>query len=272
VGDGVNKDRYVIDSSLQYAYLASRDTTRFLPFLLPHLRSGQHVLDVGCGVGAIALDLAATAQPARVVGVDPDEAQIALARTSAVQRAIGNVRFEVGSAYEIPFPNCSFDVVYANAVVFYLREPALALAEMRRVLRPGGLAAVSDDNLSTIVFSPDLPELRLAASLFERAVAHEGGNTRYSQHLRGLMLDAGFARTEGFAHAPEVYGNAEATRRFADLVIGLLMSPTIATTAIDECWATQAGLDAVIDVLNSWALRPDAFAAWLYCAALGWID
>jgi SAM-dependent methyltransferase len=268
----VNKDRYVIDSSLQYAYLASRDTTRFLPFLLPHLRSGQHVLDVGCGVGAIALDLAATAQPARVVGVDPDEAQIALARTSAVQRAIGNVRFEVGSAYEIPFPNCSFDVVYANAVVFYLREPALALAEMRRVLRPGGLAAVSDDNLSTIVFSPDLPELRLAASLFERAVAHEGGNTRYSQHLRGLMLDAGFARTEGFAHAPEVYGNAEATRRFADLVIGLLISPTLATTAINECWATQAGLDAVIDVLNSWALRPDAFAAWLYCAALGWND
>jgi hypothetical protein len=90
--------------------------------------------------------------------------------------------------------------------------------------------------------------------------------------LRGLMLDAGFARTEGFAHAPEVYGNAEATRRFADMVIGLLRSPTIATAAIDEGWATQAGLDAVIDVLNAWAPRPDAFAAWLYCAALGWID
>jgi SAM-dependent methyltransferase len=268
----VTEDRYVIDSSVQYDYLAGRDTTTFLPFLLPHLRPGQHVLDVGCGVGAIALDLAATAQPARVVGIDPDEAQITLARTSAVQRAIANVTFEVGSAHEIPFPDCSFDVVYANAVVFYLREPARVLAEMRRVLRPGGLAAVSDDNLSTIVFSPDLPQLPLAASLFERAVAHEGGNPRYSQHLRGLMLDAGFARTEGFAHAPEVYGNAEATRRFAGMVIGLLRSPTIATAAIDEGWATQAGLDAVIDVLNAWAPRPDAFAAWLYCAALGWID
>lgn len=128
---------------------------------------------MGCGVGAIALDLAATAQPARVVGVDPDEAQIALVRNSAVQRAIGNVKLEVGSAYEVPFSNCSFDVVYANAVIFYLREPARALTEMRRLLRPGGIAAVSDDNLSTIVFPPDLPELRLAASLVESAVAHE---------------------------------------------------------------------------------------------------
>ena len=268
----MSEDRYVIDPSVQHTYVASRDASTFLPFLLPYLQPGQSILDVGCGVGAIALDLAVTAQPANVVGVDPDEAQIALARKSAVQRAMGNVTFEVGSAYEIPFPTGSFDVVYANAVVFYLREPVRALAEMRRVLRPGGIAAVSDDDLSTIVFSPDLPELRLAASLFERAVAHEGGNTRYSQHLRGLMLEAGFARSEGFAHAPEVYGKAEATQWFADFVIGLLSSPTIAETAVTEGWATQAELAAVIAVLKSWAPRPDAFVAWLYCAALGWVD
>lgn len=272
VGGDMTEDRYIIDPSVQHGYVAHRDAATFLPFLLPHLRPGLSILDVGCGVGAIALDLAATAQPARIMGVDPDAAQIALARKSARQRGVGNVNFEVGSAYEIPVPDSSFDVVYANAVVFYLREPVRALAEMRRVLRPGGIAAVSDDDLSTIVFSPDLPELRRAASLFERAVAHEGGNTRYSQHLRGLMLDAGFARSEGFACAPEVYGNAEATRWFADFLIGLLSAPTVAETAVNEGWATQTELDSVVAVLNSWAPRADAFAAWLYCAALGWVD
>jgi ubiquinone/menaquinone biosynthesis C-methylase UbiE len=49
--------------------------------------------------------------------------------------------------YELPFDDASFDVVYANAVLRYLREPVRALVEMRRVLRPGGLAPASDDDL-----------------------------------------------------------------------------------------------------------------------------
>jgi SAM-dependent methyltransferase len=240
--------------------------------LLPYLRPGLSILDVGCGVGAIALDLATTTQPLHVMGVDPDAVQIALARKSAEQRAIANVSFEVGSAYEIPVPDGSFDVVYANAVLIYLREPVRALAEMRRVLRPGGVAAVSDDDLSTLVFSPDLPELQRAASLFEQSIAHEGGDSRYSRHLRGLMLDAGFARSEGFACAPEVYGNAATTRWWADLLIGVLNAPTAAQTAVNEGWTTEAELHAVIAALDSWARRDDAFAAWLYCAALGWVD
>jgi ubiquinone/menaquinone biosynthesis C-methylase UbiE len=264
------EQRYVIDESVQHGYVGSRDARTFLPFLLPHLRSGMDVLDAGCGVGSIALDLATMIAPGRVTGIDPDAGQIDAARRSASERGIENAEFQTGSVNELPFAEESFDVVYANAVLIYVRDPIRALAELRRVLRPDGLAAVSDDDLGTIVISPDVPEMRLAAQLFERAVVHEGGNPRYSHHLRGLMLQAGFARTQGFALAPEVYGDPESTRWFADFAVGLFSAQSMSDVILAEAWATRAELDAMIAALRDWADRPDAFASWLYCAALGW--
>lgn len=262
--------RYVIDESVQRRYVGKRDARTFLPFLLPHVRPGMAVLDAGCGVGSIALDFAPMVAPGRVVGIDVDPGQVEAARRSAAERAIDNAEFVTASVYELPFEAASFDVVYANAVLLYVREPVRALVEMRRVLRPGGLAAASDDDLGTFVMSPDRPELRLAPRLFERAVAHEGGNARYSRHLRTLMLEAGFARTQGVAHAPEVYGDAASTRWFADFAIGLFGAPSMTEVILREGWASRAELDAMIAGLGDWADLPDAFVSWLYCGALGW--
>jgi ubiquinone/menaquinone biosynthesis C-methylase UbiE len=228
------------------------------------------VLDVGCGVGSLALDVAGRVAPGRVVGIDPDAGQIEAARRSAADRGVDNAEFRLGSAHHLPFPESGFDVVYANAVLMYVREPVRALEEMRRVLRPDGLAAVSDDDLATIVTSPDLPELRLGAELFRRAVVREGGDPSYSRHLRALMLEAGFARTRGIADAPEVYGDAEATRWFADFAIGVLSAPSMVEVIVGEGWATPAEIEALGAAFRAWGERPDAFATWLYCGALGW--
>jgi SAM-dependent methyltransferase len=268
----VEEQRYVIEETVQQRYVANRDAKTFLPFLLPHLHPGMDVLDAGCGVGSIALDLAPTIAPGRIVGIDLDPEQIELARKTAAERRIENVEFTTGSVLELPFDEATFDVVYANAVLFYLREQKPALVEMRRVLRPGGLAAVSDDDVSTVAVSPDWPELELAPRLFEMAVAHEGGNARYSRHLRTLMLEAGFARTEGVAHAPEVYGTEERTRWFAEFAVGLFGAPVMSQVIVDQGWASRDELDAMLAAFRRWGELPDAFAAWLYCGALGWVD
>jgi SAM-dependent methyltransferase len=262
----------VIDESVQHGYVGDRDARTFLPFLIPHLRPGLDVLDAGCGVGSIALDLASAIAPGRMTGIDADAGQVEAALRSAAERGVENASFGTGSILDLPFADASFDVVYANAVLQYVREPVRALAELRRVLRPGGVAAVSDDDMATFVITPGPPALRRAPELFERAVAHEGGNTRYSRHLRALMLEAGFARTEGFALAPETYGDAESTRWFADFATGLFRAPRMADVIVGEGWATRDELDETIAALNEWGDRPDAFAAWLYCAALGWVD
>ena len=87
--------------------LAARTASREVAFFLSHLRSGMRVLDVGCGPGSITLGLAEVVAPAEVVGVDLQPAQVEQARALATERQATNVRFEVASIYELPFPNGS---------------------------------------------------------------------------------------------------------------------------------------------------------------------
>lgn len=96
---------------------------------------GLDVLDVGCGDGALMTRLSRTG--ARVTGVDPDPAMLAAARQRAEALAIP-FALHRGAAEALPFADCSFDRVVAVAVLCFIETPDLAIAEMARVLRPGG--------------------------------------------------------------------------------------------------------------------------------------
>lgn len=111
------------------------------PHLVAHLRSGQRLLDLGCGPGTITVDLAARVAPGDVVGIDPAEEVIERARANAAAADGGtppNVRFEVGDAYGLTFDDGSFDVVHAHQVLQHLTDPVAVLREAHRVLAPGG--------------------------------------------------------------------------------------------------------------------------------------
>jgi ubiquinone/menaquinone biosynthesis C-methylase UbiE len=94
----------------------------------------MQVLDCGCGPGSITVDVAQRIAPGTVVGIDVDAVQVEQARRLAGERGIANARFEVGSVYELPFPDASFDAAFANNVLNHLGDPLRALLEMRRVL------------------------------------------------------------------------------------------------------------------------------------------
>jgi ubiquinone/menaquinone biosynthesis C-methylase UbiE len=228
------------------------------------------VLDAGCGVGSIALDLAQRVAPGRVVGVDFDPGQIEVAQRSAAARGLDNAEFFTASVYELPFADASFDVTCSVAVLMYLREPVRALAEMRRILRPDGLAAVTDDDRGTVVISPDRPELRLIERVYQRAVVQEGGNPRRSPDTRALMLEAGFARSEGVAHAPQTYGDGASTRWFAQLEVDYLRDQSTREQIVAAGWASLEELDTAAAAWEEWADHPAAFHSVLYCGALGW--
>jgi ubiquinone/menaquinone biosynthesis C-methylase UbiE len=261
------------DQQVQVAYVSGRRAARWVPFVLPHLRPGMRVLDVGCGLGSITLDLAERVAPGEVVGVDRDAGQLELGRAAAVARELGNVRFEVGTVYELPFAAASFDAALAHTLLFHLCEPLRALQELRRVLVPGGLAAVSDDDWSTWVVVPEDSAMHWMMRTFApREVAANGGNPFYVRNLRRLLLDAGFARAEGLALAPEYYGTLEETRGYAAMCERILRTPEVARRAVAQAWVSADELEAMIAGVRAWGERPDAFAAVLYCAALGWVD
>jgi ubiquinone/menaquinone biosynthesis C-methylase UbiE len=108
----------------------------FLDWLAP--KPGLRWVDVGCGSGAFSERIVDRCQPAEVQGVDPSEGQLAFARTRPAARL---AQFQHGDAMALPFSDSSFDVAVMALVIFFVPDPVKGLAEMVRVLRPGGTMA-----------------------------------------------------------------------------------------------------------------------------------
>src|SRR5688572_8053757 len=102
------------------------------------LPKGLQFLDVGCGNGAFTEVLAAGAAPSELAGVDPSKEQIAFAK---VRERTKFAQFYVGDAQALPFPDGSFDVALMALVISFVSDPAKAVSEMARVVRPGGVVA-----------------------------------------------------------------------------------------------------------------------------------
>jgi len=247
-----------------------RRAAQWVGFFLPHLKPGLSVLDCGCGQGSITLDLAELVAPGHVVGVDMDQGQLAIARQAAMVRGVTNVSFHHGNAYELPFVDASFDAVLAHTLLFHLSDRGRALREFRRVLKPGGMVAVSDDNLDTFTMAPEEPAVRKFMEISIQRLRFSGGDPTYSPQLRGLLLQAGFVKTEGHAVAADSSGTLAETRRWARFVTQLWRNPIIVQQIIDQGWASQTEIDQILDGIQHWAERPDAFLAVMYCAAIGW--
>ena len=129
------------------------DAGPYLTFLQPAtdaliqaagLKPGHVVLDIGTGFGDPALDAArAVAPEGKVVGVDLSEERLKQARQRARRHNLSNVEFQEMDALQLRFPDDSFDAVISRLVVVYYADPSPFLAEIRRVLKPGGRAALA---------------------------------------------------------------------------------------------------------------------------------
>jgi len=108
----------------------------FLDWLAP--KSGLRWLDVGCGNGAFTEMLVERCAPVSVDGIDPSEAQLVFARTRPASRV---AVFCQGDAMSLPFPDDSFDFAVMPLVISFVPNPAMGVAEIARVVCPGGTAA-----------------------------------------------------------------------------------------------------------------------------------
>ena len=239
-------------------------------FLLPHLRPGMRLLDCGCGPGSITLGLAAVVAPGQVLGIDRERRQVERARSLAADQGQANTCLILGDLCALPFPDASFDAVFAHNVLEHLGDPLNTLREMHRVLKPGGVVGVRDPDYGAGFWVPSTPLLEETSRLLLRVREQNGGSPYYARHQRRLLREAGFVRVEAFGFV-EYQGTPEATRAFADVLVEVLTGPATVDTALEQGWADRARLDALAAEVQAWAARPDAFRAVLECAALGWV-
>ena len=127
--DGAGYDRFMG----VWSRLAGQE---FLDWISP--LPGLRWLDVGCGNGAFTLLIAAQGEPLALVGIDPSEAQLSFARQHPL---LQSAEFVNADAMALPFADSTFDLAVMPLVIFFVPEPAKGVAEMARVVGPGGTVA-----------------------------------------------------------------------------------------------------------------------------------
>jgi SAM-dependent methyltransferase len=230
------------------------------------LRPGMQLLDCGCGPGTISAGLAALVHPGTVIGIDREASQVELAAAHCREQQIANAQFQSASVYELPFPDDSFDAAFANGLLQHLAQPVRALVEIRRVLKPGGVIGIRDDDQGTLVIAPPSAESDRIVDLIKRIMRHGGGDPCLARRHRQLLREAGFTGIEGSASV-EWDGTPESTTRRGDLGGALLeqMSPV----AVAQGWATADEVRELAAVCRAWGRHPDAFDVITWCEAVG---
>jgi len=165
------------------------------------LPSGSRVIDVGCGAGVLAVDLAARGY--LVDGIDASQAMIELASQVVADAGVADaVQVRVGDAHHLPFPNSRYDFVISLGVLPFVHTPALALSEMERVVKPTGYVLLSSDNLLRLNHLLDprhTPVFAPLRQIVKPALIRLGfrpglpGWRSTSRTLQRLMADAGLS-------------------------------------------------------------------------------
>lgn len=230
-------------------------------YLLPHLRSGMSVLDVGCGPGTVTVDLARRVTPGRVVGIDVSADVVEEAQAYA--RGEGGdveVSFVVGDFRDLAVGSGGsqgFDVVHAHQVLQHLRDPVGALREMGRRARPGGLVAARDSDYSAAVIQPVEPEFRAWLDLYLAVTRRNGAEANAGRNMLAWAHAAGFDDVR-FTTSTWTFATPEECGWWADLWAERVVASTLARQAVEYGVATRDDLAAIAAAWRRWGASRDA--------------
>lgn len=149
-------------------------------------------LDVGCGIGRTTALLGTSVPGVRkLVGLDADETLLEVARDRGAPGEGVEVEYRSGDAADLPFPDDSFDLVYARFLLAHLPDPGPAVEEFRRVCRPGGTVAVQEPDFASIGAWPPSPAYERSVELTRPLFDVRAGRKAW-----GWLRDAGVADPE----------------------------------------------------------------------------
>ena len=229
-------------------------------YLLPHLRPGMRVLDFGSGPGSISVGLAKAVDPGELHGVDMEESQVETARAYAEYQGVRNATFHVGDVTELPFEDDYFDVAHCHTVLMHVPDTAEVLAEVKRVLKPGGLIACREMIVGSCFTHPDFGVLGQAWDMFEDLLAADDGHPHIGKDLKGHVVGAGFANVWVGA-SYDIYSTPADVEFIYGVANNWFLAPEITEAAIKYGASSQPVIDAIAEFYARWKEHPGAFCA-----------
>jgi ubiquinone/menaquinone biosynthesis C-methylase UbiE len=227
-------------------------------YLIPQLRAGLAVLDVGSGPGTITVDLATRVAPGSVVGLDAAEVVVEQARALAGEQQVSNISFVTGDAYAMPFEDDSFDIAHAHQVLQHLADPVAALREMARVVRPGGVIAVRDVDYGGSIWHPESEGLGLWKQVYDRVARHAGGEPDAGRRLRSWAHRAGLT---DIVTTASIWGFSSDEDRawWGGLWADRALKSSFAEQAIESGTASQEDLETISAAWREWSEDSDGW-------------
>lgn len=248
------------------ALLGSRDPSVYADFLLPHVDALTHVLDLGCGDGALSIGLAATAGQVTAVDVSPEDFAAAVAYTA--HHGLGRLTFVEGDATRLSFDAQTFDAVLCHSLLEAGPDPTLVLAEVWRVLKPGGYVGVASTEYDGLILAgPDVELLRRSNTIREQLWILSGADPFLGRELRRLIGEAGFVDVEATTKAFS-YGTPARVREFAEGRAAECWDDEYVAEAVDAGLATEDEMAAMARAWSAWGESAAAYAAFTWCRAV----
>ena len=232
-------------------------------YLLPHLESGHRVLDFGCGPGTISVGLATAIEPGELHGIDMEESQIELAKDAAEAGGHRNATFHIGDVTDLPFEDDFFDAAHCHAVLMHVPDTGATLAEVKRVLRPGGLVGARELFVGSSFLEPGGEAVDGAWTTFAKLLAANGGHPEMGRELKLAFLDAGFSdvRTGG---SFDFFGTAEDVAFLRAFIDDWFYSPEVIEAATKHGLATLEQFDEWREGLDAWQAAAGACGAFAF--------
>jgi SAM-dependent methyltransferase len=238
-------------------------------YLIPHLSAGQRLLDVGSGPGTITADLAALVAPGWTVALEINESAAELTRAELSRRGVGGVDVVVGDIHTMDFADDSFDIVHAHQVLQHVADPVVALREMARVTRPGGVVAVRDSDYAAFAWYPEMPVLDRWLELYDAAARANGGEPNAGRHLLAWAHQAGFNQVE-VTSSTWCFANPEDRAFWGRMWADRIKHSELADQLLRAGSSTAGELDQISRAWQAWADHPDGWLSILHGELLVW--
>jgi ubiquinone/menaquinone biosynthesis C-methylase UbiE len=236
---------------------------------LAGLQPGMRVLDVGCGPGDVSFLAARLVGPSgSVLGVDAAAESIERAQSRAGEQGLSNVRFTQSTITDLTLAE-PVDAVIGRLILMHLPDPAAALRHLATRVRPGGLIAFCENDMTAVCSFPEIPLFRATVTAITRSFETLGINPQCGTTLNGLFQHAGLGvpnmtlsapiggatNTDLLAYAAEIWRLVLPVAQQLGLVVEELSDPDQFLPLLQQLTGANHATVMMPPLITAWAVR-----------------